>query len=699
MKRKARWILLMLLAGLLLVGCGGTLRVQVMSRDPISTPTRSTRSASHLILPSAVTAPPSSLLPVARAMSEELTHASDAAPGPTVAAPAGRTSISAPIPPSSPVSTVIQTVPGATLPPTPARMPKAMAAGVIITTPTPAPPRVSLLAASATPTEMLSPTPGATVTGTATPTASATATRAPTDTPDTATFTPVSEPSATRTPVVIPMPSATATSTPTRTATLTPTATLTASVTPTEPPLRVIRGPDLRVARAWHTATRLADGRILLGGGNQDGGWGLADVEIFDPLAGQTSPLAPLHTALYAHTATLLPDGRVLVVGGYGGGWLNDAEVYDPSTDVWTAVPPRHSHGGNHTATLMKDGRVLVVGGGIGSCQATERVEIFDPSTNSWTAAKSLPFSRNVHTAVLLEDGRVLVIGGWSTWKGCGSFPPDGDALLYDPQADTWTATGPMITPRQFAAPVRLPDGRVLVVGGLTYEDPAPKIWASTEIYDPASNTWTAAANLAQARYTHALALLPDGQVLAVGGARDADYLWNANSFVREIERYDPVANAWRTVGALPQPRAAAAAALLPDGRLWLTGGRTATASLSDTWLIGARVESPIINVPREGDTVAMTISVSGPSSKDILASGSNFYVLVKPQGLDYWLQPPPQMTDAGWQAEGVGVGQPGDRGMAFRICAILTVQTLTSGWHAPDPPPGPLTCINVTRN
>lgn len=81
--------------------------------------------------------------------------------------------------------------------------------------------------------------------------------------------------------------------------------------------------------------------------------------------------------------------------------------------------------------------------------------------------------------------------------------------------------------------------------------------------------------------------------------ARDADYLWNANSFVREIERYDPVANAWRTVGALPLPRAAAAAALLPDGRLWLTGGRTATASLSDTWLIGARVGSPSATCPQ----------------------------------------------------------------------------------------------------
>ncbi len=363
--------------------------------------------------------------------------------------------------------------------------------------------------------------------------------------------------------------------------------------TPSETPIDVTPGVALQVSRAYHTATRLADGKILLVGGSQDGGWGLADVEIFDPAAGQTSRAAPLRTAQHNHTATLLPDGRVLVVGGYSEGWLNDAEVYNPSTDTWTAVPPRYSHGPYHTATLMKDGRVLVVGGGIGSCQATERVEIFNPQTNAWTEAKSLEFSRNTHTAVLLDDGRVLVIGGWSTWKDCGSFPPDGDAMLYDPQTNSWTATGPMVTPRNFGASVRLLDGRVLVAGGFTYENPVPKIWASTEIYDPVSNTWTAAADLAQARYTHVLVLLPDGQVLAVGGARDADYLWGEDSFVHEIERYDPAANEWRIVGELPQPRAVATATLLPDGRVWLAGGRNDTTYFSDTWLIGPRTPAP----------------------------------------------------------------------------------------------------------
>ena len=50
----------------------------------------------------------------------------------------------------------------------------------------------------------------------------------------------------------------------------------------------------------------------------------------------------------------------------------------------------------------------------------------------------------------------------------------------------------------------------------------------------------------------------------------------------------DPVASARRIVGELPQPRAAATATLLPDGRVWLTGGRNDTTYFSNTWLIGA---------------------------------------------------------------------------------------------------------------
>jgi len=330
----------------------------------------------------------------------------------------------------------------------------------------------------------------------------------------------------------------------------------------------------------------------MLVGGSKGPEEFLADVEIFDPVTGTITQVAPLRTPRHDHTATLLSDGRVLVVGGYNvpERWLADSEVYDPSTNIWTVVPMLYSHGVQHTATLMKDGRVLVVGGAMRSGPGTERVEIFDPQTNSWSEAMPLPSDRASHTSQILDDGRVLVAGG----GGGTSIPAGGDALLYDPQKNNWTGTGPMVKPRIFGQSVRLSDGRVLVVGGVNLEDtfnegPNRKMSESAELYDPALNIWTATGNLSEARYGHVLELLLDGRVLVSGGARDWDCCWTDNSFVREIEVYDPGSGLWYTAGVLPQPGIYAASVRLTDGRVWVTGGKVGQSGeifLSDTWLI-----------------------------------------------------------------------------------------------------------------
>jgi N-acetylneuraminic acid mutarotase len=379
----------------------------------------------------------------------------------------------------------------------------------------------------------------------------------------------------------------------------------------------VTQGIDLRLPRTWHSATRLYDGRILLAGGSNGMDDHYAVVEIFDPVSGLLTPAASLHTPRHEHSATLLLDGRVLVVGGYNRSrqWLVDAEVYNPSANTWTVVPPIYSHGVQHTATLLQDGRVLVVGGCIGSSVCTNRVEIFDPQTNSWTEATPLGFDRASHAAVLLDDGRVLVAGG---------AVADGDALVYDPLVNTWIATGPMVSQRTQAPMIKLFDGRVLVAGGLDISD-YPIASTSTEIYDPATNTWTAAASLSQPRYAHIVALLPDGQVLAVGGAREYDYPynypyghpWTAFSFIRNIESYDSRSDCWHIAGELPQPLTYAAAAFLPDGRLWMTGGGAShdiATAWADTWLIASMpTPSKQPSFPTKTETASPQIVQASP--------------------------------------------------------------------------------------
>jgi len=354
------------------------------------------------------------------------------------------------------------------------------------------------------------------------------------------------------------------------------------------PKVKIQSGPSLSIPRVYHTVTRLKNGKVLIVGGSTAPDVHVSSVEIFNPFGRKYIPAAPLHTARHGHSATLLRDGRVLVIGGYTlpQQWLGDAEIYNPSTDQWIQTQPLYSHGTAHTATLMKDGRVLVVGGCIGSGVCTERVEIFDPKTNTWTDAPPLQSDRGGHIAQLLHNGRVLVAGGSGSR---GQVPADGDAVLYDPRTNNWIPAGPMVHSRTFAESVILPHGRVLIAGGHLLESPNMMISNSSEIYDPRTNTWTEVSSLSEARYGFVMTAFPNGQVLAIGGARDWDCCWTETSFVHEVESFDIRTNAWTVVADLPQPGAHLDGVLISNWQLWITGGQTQADHLDNTWFIFAK--------------------------------------------------------------------------------------------------------------
>ncbi len=327
---------------------------------------------------------------------------------------------------------------------------------------------------------------------------------------------------------------------------------------------------ELGAPRAFHTATLLADGRVLVAGGYTEGP--LASAEVYDPATGLWSATGSMNEARVKHTATLLPNGRVLVAGGSAEGVTKaSAEIWNPATGLWTTtgslLHPRQSH----TATLLEDGRVLAAAGTDGY-NDLQSAETYNPSSGLWTATGSLGTGRRAAHATRLADGRVLVEGGLV------ADMPTRSAEVYEPAAGLWSATGSLETERYNHTATLLPDGRVLAAGG-TSTALYPTALSSTELYDPGTGQWTAGDDLATARHTHSATLLPDGQVLVAGGL-DADV-----SPLASAELYEPTSDTWSATGSLDEARGSHSATLLVNGRVLAAGGGGAEGYLSSAEL------------------------------------------------------------------------------------------------------------------
>jgi hypothetical protein len=309
--------------------------------------------------------------------------------------------------------------------------------------------------------------------------------------------------------------------------------------------------PGLTQGRFGHTATLLKDGRLLVAGGQEARKQALATAEVYNPTTKTWSTAGSMSEARgLGHTATLLEDGRVLVVGGSG-----TAEIYDPSTGNWSPtgnlVEPRI----RHSATLLGDGRVLVAGGQDPTRtgeQQTESAEVYDPSTGQWSSTGSMAEIHSKHSAALLRDGRVLVAGTYS-------------AEVYDPSTGTWSLAGKPLRQRTQGYPMAvLGDGKVLIIGGeipLRGSGAFASPIRTVDIYDPSTETWSAAGPLAEPYKLHPATLLKDGRVLVIG----AD---------RQTEVYDPATDAWSSTGKMKQPRIEGhTATLLGDGTVLVVGG------------------------------------------------------------------------------------------------------------------------------
>jgi hypothetical protein len=163
--------------------------------------------------------------------------------------------------------------------------------------------------------------------------------------------------------------------------------------------------------RQLHSATLLANGKVLIAGGVITSGAWRNSAELYDPATGTFAMTGSMFNSRYSHSATLLTNGKVLIAGGFHGSFINAAELYDPTAGTFSNTGGMSSPRAYQTATLLPNGKVLITGGQNGG--ALNSVDLYDPAAGTFSPVSALTVPRYYHTATLLPSGRIFLAGGY----------------------------------------------------------------------------------------------------------------------------------------------------------------------------------------------------------------------------------------------------------------------------------------------
>jgi hypothetical protein len=195
-----------------------------------------------------------------------------------------------------------------------------------------------------------------------------------------------------------------------------------------------------------------------------------------------------------------------------------------------------------------------------------EEALLASADNGSVSRAVTMSEPRSGHTATLLPDGRVLLIGGMISVRG--DEVSTASTEIYDPRTGATRPSGKLLTPRAGHTATLLPDGDVLVTGGGADQ----KALIGAELYRAKTGEFVPVGLMSAPRERHSATLLADGRVLVTGGtvAQPSDA---ADIYVPRTRTFTPAAR-------MRSRRAAHSSTLLKDGRVLIAGGAESLESV-----------------------------------------------------------------------------------------------------------------------
>lgn len=206
-------------------------------------------------------------------------------------------------------------------------------------------------------------------------------------------------------------------------------------------------------------------------------------------------------------------------------------------------------------AVVTLNGKIYVIGGFGPSGQATSAVAVFDPATKVWSAAAPLPDPIH-HVNAAVVGGLIYVVGA----IGAGTIGSVGTTEVYDPASNTWTPKASMPAGTERGSSFVGAIGTVIyVAGGLR----AASV-SDVSAYDTVADSWSAPLPVLEVARDHGASAVIDGKLYAIGG--------RSSTLFARVDVFDPTTKTWTPRAPMPTARAGGMAAIA-QGVVVVAGG------------------------------------------------------------------------------------------------------------------------------